>query len=187
MRIHYWHEPHHFQVEFFPGVEGVGRLLLLPSDGSAPSTSAVSISASSSKPQTTANLTFVKKCLRLCRESHSWTCQPQSDLSLIQPLRVIDCKTRELCLVTSESPYAALSYVWGADAYSEQPLEGKLPSSLPRTIQDAIDVALLLDISFLWIDRYCINQRDSDEKHRFINNMDKIYAGAVLHHNCFGR
>ncbi|ORX94759.1 heterokaryon incompatibility protein-domain-containing protein, partial [Clohesyomyces aquaticus] len=47
-------------------------------------------------------------------------------------------------------------------------------------VMDAITVALRLGISYLWVDRYRINQDDPDEKHRLITNMDKIYAGAEV-------
>jgi hypothetical protein len=41
-------------------------------------------------------------------------------------------------------------------------------------------VAINLDIPFLWVDRYCIDQANSEEKHDLIRNMDRIYEGAEI-------
>lgn len=75
----------------------------------------------------------------------------------------------------------ALSYVWGADSAAEQCPEGSLPSPLPRVIEDGLTVALKLGGGFhyIWVDRYCIDQENEEEKHTQISNMDMIYEGAV--------
>ncbi|KAH4354399.1 hypothetical protein HBH99_256890 [Parastagonospora nodorum] len=41
-------------------------------------------------------------------------------------------------------------------------------------------VAIELGIPFLWVDRYCIDQNNWQQKHTIIRNMDKIYSGADL-------
>lgn len=56
----------------------------------------------------------------------------------------------------------------------------QLPQNLPRTIADAMIVAIALNIPYLWIDRYCIDQRNLDERKRIIRHMDQIYCGAYL-------
>jgi hypothetical protein len=41
-------------------------------------------------------------------------------------------------------------------------------------------VAIEIGIPFLWVDRYCINQTNVQQKLTVIENMDKIYSGASL-------
>ncbi|KAJ4379392.1 hypothetical protein N0V86_005437 [Didymella sp. IMI 355093] len=45
---------------------------------------------------------------------------------------------------------------------------------------NAIHVTLQLGINFLWVDRYCIDQNDPDEKHHMISNMDQIYLNSTF-------
>ncbi|KAH6622111.1 heterokaryon incompatibility protein-domain-containing protein [Boeremia exigua] len=91
-------------------------------------------------------------------------------------LKAIDCTTRVIRLLPPHSDYICLSYVWGSSkANSGRPLH-----DLPKTIEDAIYVTLQLGIKFLWVDRYCIDQDNPDEKHHMINNMDQIYLNATF-------
>ncbi|KAJ2987586.1 hypothetical protein NUW58_g4422 [Xylaria curta] len=64
--------------------------------------------------------------------------------------------------------------------YVKQWLDNSLPSDLPRTIEDAISVANELGIPQLWVDQYCINQEDAEEKMKTIQDMNLIYGGAEL-------
>ncbi|KAF2687069.1 HET-domain-containing protein, partial [Lentithecium fluviatile CBS 122367] len=95
-------------------------------------------------------------------------------------LRVIDCTTRELKIVPPGNPYVALSYFWGDLSSNVEALQARLPTQVPKTIEDSMIVTLALGMRYLWIDRYSINQTDPDEKHHLIRNMDKIYRGAEL-------
>jgi hypothetical protein len=56
----------------------------------------------------------------------------------------------------------------------------ELPDDVPKTVQDAMFVAINLDIPFLWVDRYCIDQANPKEKHNVIRNMDRIYQRAEI-------
>lgn len=47
-------------------------------------------------------------------------------------------------------------------------------------MEDAIHVTKALDIRYLWVDRYCIDQTNEEEKHHTICNMDVIYEGAFI-------
>jgi hypothetical protein len=115
-----------------------------------------------------------------CRNNHATSCGEHSD-ERIRGLKVIDCSTKQILVSESYLPYAALSYTWGeSQPVKEQPNEGVLPSTTPKTVLDALLVALRLGIRYLWVDQYCIDQNDSKEKHRLISNMDRIYAGAEL-------
>jgi hypothetical protein len=53
-----------------------------------------------------------------------------------------------------------------------------LPEPLPKTIADGIQVVLALGLKYLWVDKYCINQFDSEELHTQISAMDIIYESA---------
>ncbi|PMD57269.1 HET-domain-containing protein [Hyaloscypha bicolor E] len=50
---------------------------------------------------------------------------------------------------------------------------------VPQVIEDAITVVQKLGRQFLWVDKYCIKQWDSDYKESQIQVMDKIYEGAA--------
>lgn len=122
---------------------------------------------------------FVRTQLETCAKEHS-RCSARSQF-VHQPLRVIDCNSRRLVVITPDHSYICLSYVWGSNDVQEAGVLGdELPSSVPKTIEDAIVVAINLGISFLWVDRYCIDQNDSEEKHDIIRHMDKIYEGAEV-------
>lgn len=49
-----------------------------------------------------------------------------------------------------------------------------------NTIIDAIEVALSLEIRYLWVDRLCIIQDNEEEKKAQIEQMDRIYGNAVV-------
>ena len=55
-----------------------------------------------------------------------------------------------------------------------------LPEETPKTVEDALHVAISLGIPFLWVDRYCIDQDNHHEKHGVIRTMDRIYHAAEL-------
>jgi len=101
------------------------------------------------------NLDMIKALLHTCREEHPLTCRPRPHP--INILRVIDCRRRRIVPAQEGQRYICLSYVWGRNAgvVEEPVINSVLPDALPRTIQSAIDVAIRLEIPFLWIDRYC--------------------------------
>lgn len=118
------------------------------------------------------------------------SCDRQHDCSVrkpriaaMTPSLAIDCVERQLVQLSPSSRYVALSYIWRNPAaeYNTAPSSTCLPSVLPRTIEDAIKVTTQLDFRYLWIDRYCIPQHNSQEKHRLINQMGHIYANAAVH------
>ncbi|KAH8885005.1 HET-domain-containing protein [Thozetella sp. PMI_491] len=59
-------------------------------------------------------------------------------------------------------------------------LPSKLPENVPLTIQDAIQVTRDLGYSCLWVDKYCINQEDEEEKLQQCSRMGDIYSGSDL-------
>ncbi|KAF4774532.1 heterokaryon incompatibility protein [Colletotrichum scovillei] len=85
--------------------------------------------------------------------------------------------------------YACLSYTWGRQntaVTTTQNLHDRLDDlpfdSLPQTYKDAVTVAALLDIPFLWIDGLCIIQGDTDSKDWAEQSslMAEIYGNAIL-------
>jgi hypothetical protein len=75
-----------------------------------------------------------------------------------------------LCKVPDGTPYASLSHCWGVH------VPVKLLASnlsifkhliqifeLPKTVQDAIDVARRSDIEYIWIDSLCIIQGSKED------------------------
>jgi hypothetical protein len=127
-----------------------------------------------------ADYRLAQRCLTECNASHSDTCAPDDSTNLYN-LQVIDCETRVVTSAPTTCAYVALSYVWGppskADAEYVFP---NLPAQLPPTIEDAIRVTKRLGIRYIWIDRYCINQNDPEDKMRQILQMGAIYSSAQL-------
>jgi hypothetical protein len=98
-------------------------------------------------------------------------------------LMVMDCV--EECMVMlprGQSRYVTLSYVWGTSSPACQLELGSSINAtiLERTVRDAIAVTLELGLRYLWVDRYCIPQRDLREKHLQIQHMGEIYANSFL-------
>lgn len=81
-------------------------------------------------------------------------------------------------LAPEDCKFAALSYVWGSSAQPDLPFQEDLPEQLPLTVDDAIECTKAIGLSYLWVDRYCIDQDDATTKHTLINNMDNIYRNA---------
>lgn len=121
----------------------------------------------------------VKNWLGFCKGNHSKYCA-RSETSLVSNLRVIDCETRQI--ITAEDPnmkYLTLSYVWGKS--NNEPITGTgLPTKLPLTIEHAIEVVKSLKYRYLWVDRYCVPQDESPEKHGLIRDMGLIYENSEL-------
>ncbi|KAK3489717.1 heterokaryon incompatibility protein-domain-containing protein [Neurospora crassa] len=130
-------------------------------------------------------------------DTHHSTCasatntKHRSDEQGVGPaVRCIDCHTREIIEIATSDRFFALSYVWG-----EQPAPGseyaietrgtastsgvrQLPNVIPKVIEDAIFFVANLGERYLWVDQYCIDQNDVDDKHAQIGNMAAIYEGA---------
>lgn len=121
----------------------------------------------------------------LCQTHHGESCNLSLDFkrSFID-IKLIDVRNRKVVPDPGRESYAALSYVWGGEKSSLQSPTGMigdlLPAHLPQTVTDAISLAGKLQIRYIWVDRYCINQDDEAEKQRQIGNMDLIFECAFL-------
>ncbi|KAI3325126.1 HET-domain-containing protein [Xylariaceae sp. AK1471] len=127
---------------------------------------------------------FAMKWLAKCKSFHPQTCIPPS---IGFPDRVIDCSTRTVTSGFAGIQYIALSYVWGLKANALKrkfglgttgSLSHRLPDKLPQTIEDAIQLTSMIGYRYIWIDMYCIDQSDMDDKHRQVAHMDVVYACA---------
>lgn len=87
--------------------------------------------------------------------------------------------------------FAALSYVWGKDpqqvtlnkrTFQLLHKRGSLSDgkiTVSKTIRDAMTCCKDLKIPYLWVDALCITQ-DGEDKMEQINNMHRIYEGAIV-------
>lgn len=131
----------------------------------------------------------IRQWLDGCLQRHRSFCAYRDPFQL-PGFQVIDCKARKLVTLDRKEEFAALSYVWG----HPQPEEDRkrhssqtevdrtlLPNPTERVVEDAIACASKLNIPYLWVDRYCIDQEDErGTKQRLIQNMDKIYSAAKV-------
>jgi hypothetical protein len=125
------------------------------------------------------DFSVLKDWLDLCRTMHMRVCNAQGrEPKTVEHFRLIDCHIRQI--VTAQNvDYVTLSYVWGpteqCHEFSEQ-----LPTTLPRTIEDAMTVTQNLGLRYLWIDRYCINQKQKGHAYLQMSQMDMIYQNTVV-------
>jgi hypothetical protein len=73
-----------------------------------------------------------------------------------------------------------LSYVWGEEFAEDAASNNQILTDVPKTVSDAMFVTLKLGMRYLWVDRYCIDQDNPEEKHNAIRNMDSIYRNAFV-------
>jgi hypothetical protein len=146
--------------------------------------------------------TFIRSCYETCIRDHGSACNepirentegdkfPLSDLRPLPRLfRVIDVDSSMVTLAPLDCTFAILSYVWGGTNFltlqtnNREELEVKDSlkyQSIPKTIADAMEVARILRIRYLWVDSLCILQDDEDDKAAQIQQMDNIYSKAIL-------
>ncbi len=146
-----------------------------------------------------ANLELVREWLDICNTHHMGSCNLNNTSRMAFPkhFRLIDV-TRDK--IVSELPgpkprYIALTYVWGENKMGfEMPRTLKaavhtddtgvevidLPTFLPRTVRDALEVTRSLGFTYLWVDSLCIIQDDEEDRQSQINMMDEIYKNASL-------
>jgi hypothetical protein len=130
--------------------------------------------------------------IRDCEENHGGRCNDADHQSAtpVTELRLIDVV--DLCIVTApaQARYFSLSYVWGGVQQMQLTIEncqelsvpGALQqywSTIPATIQDAVQFVIALKERYLWVDSLCIVQNDTVIKHNQILQMGSIYNGAV--------
>lgn len=133
----------------------------------------------------TFSLTKARSWIDTCRARHPSVCN-QMPLD-VPGMHLIDCDYMTVVKAQKSSRWVALSYVWGIRPLVSTPgesitseLGSPLPSELPKTIEDAISVTKQLGYHFLWVDEYCIDQGNENQRNEQIGSMDQIYHGAEL-------
>lgn len=132
------------------------------------------------------NLSAAISWLRNCDEFHN--CVAKDAPSLVRGMKLIDCNSLDIVAAKSSSRWIALSYVWSTppqpddteSAVRDAPGQAKrLPKHVSRTVQDAIIVTRELGHQFLWVDEFCIDQNDEEQKMDQIRRMDRICKTTV--------
>jgi len=122
-----------------------------------------------------ANVTLVKEWLAFCDRHHGADCPKPADsrgrLQTLPGFRLIDCETQRLVDWEPHRDYVALSYVWGAQGWHGA-------SAWPPVVTDAAALTKQLGLRYLWVDRYCIDQDNEQQKHSQIAHMNIIYQSA---------
>lgn len=131
-----------------------------------------------------ADLDSIRAWVSHCKREHTHPdCNPSWSLELDEFL-VMDCEHRQLVVCPPGRPYVTLSYVWGNEPAEildqDHDKQTRIPETLPRLIEDAVQVTLSLGYQYLWVDRYCIPQGDEAVRASLIQNMDKIYAESSV-------
>ncbi|KAI0167262.1 heterokaryon incompatibility protein-domain-containing protein [Pestalotiopsis sp. NC0098] len=146
------------------------------------------------------NLELISQWLQTCRDTHKDTCQGAVFPTACSPagfsrIRLINIQSRTISVHNiAEVEYAALSYVWGENAEARVKLASdlapspgssaatavSLPSETPKVVEDALRICAALSIAYLWVDLYCIDQQDAQQKAAEINAMGYIYNHAHL-------
>ncbi|KAF1833452.1 HET-domain-containing protein [Decorospora gaudefroyi] len=130
------------------------------------------------KIKDSADLECAKQWMMTCRKSHGMKCCRKAPARHSKTaLKVIDCFTKQVREAGPKESYVALSYVWG------NALGGSTSRSLmdaPKTVTDAMFVAVQIGIPRLWVDLYCIDQNDHAAKGDAIASMHLIYGGAKV-------
>jgi hypothetical protein len=86
---------------------------------------------------------ILRSWLTQCSDEHTSTCWPVKG-DRIEGFRLLDCRSRCVIDAPADCHYIALSYLWGSKHEGTSQL---LP--LPQTIEDAVQVTLLLDYKYL--------------------------------------
>ncbi|OIW30198.1 HET-domain-containing protein [Coniochaeta ligniaria NRRL 30616] len=129
--------------------------------------------------------TLLRGWLFDCSLNHGTACSgelQEDPLRGLRGLKVIDCVTRKIVLAPDFCRYVALSYCWGHSPRNVPRLQqgDQLGEGVPQVVEDAIIVAMELELPYLWVDQHCIDQADDAERQHFLRNMDAIYDAAVL-------
>lgn len=135
----------------------------------------------------TADFDLMRRWLRSCKKYHKNYCEKKT-FNRPFPLRYINYSNRRIVEVSEHDKYITLSYVWDqaerngiAEGTTLKALPEYLPTSgVSQIIENTLTVTEKLGRQYLWVDKYCINQEDSLDKHIQIRNMDRIYEGALI-------
>lgn len=117
----------------------------------------------------------MKEWLNVCDQLHASHCSVEDPGSNVENMHLIDCTTGKVNKAGKHEVYVALSYVWGQQGGSKM-----ASGEYPQTIQDAIIATRQLGYSRLWVDQYCIDQKNPHEFQEQLQQMDLIYKQAAV-------
>lgn len=137
-------------------------------------------------------LPTVRKWLSTCLKSHEHCARSAGSILPTRLLRLRNAALGDKFVQLIESheatgTYAILSYCWGASIpfpTTKSLLADRLDrihiDHMPRTIQEAIHVARLLDFEYLWVDSLAIVQDDEADWQREAVRMMSYFQKAAL-------
>jgi hypothetical protein len=136
----------------------------------------------------TINFELLASWISTCKSLHTNCHRSTTHRKSFTGIRAIDCFTEKVVSIELTQEYVALSYVWGAAAPGlASPGSSKKDgiasfqlSTAPLTIRDAVTVVKRLGKRYLWVDKYCVSQHKSTERHEALQNMDLIYENSVV-------
>ncbi|KAJ0135033.1 putative oxidoreductase YhdF [Fusarium oxysporum f. sp. albedinis] len=136
----------------------------------------------------------VRRWLQQCETQHKERCQ-HTKTAQFNKLRadflVINVQAQCLSELPESGRYIALSYVWGGvdqvkttmDNLQDFLIPGALDrvsNTIPKAINDAMELVKQLGEKYLWVDALCIVQDDQSTKQSMIDHMHIIYANAYV-------
>ncbi|KXL45056.1 MAG: hypothetical protein FE78DRAFT_71254 [Acidomyces sp. 'richmondensis'] len=135
-------------------------------------------------------LSMARKWLSRCIKEHEH-CGQGSFSPDSMPTRLLDITEKNIVrLVTTQGrtySYMALSYCWGETNFKgtvqrslQKYARGVKLDSLPKTIQNALQIASALGLDYCWVDALCIIQDDGDDWNKEAAKMALIYESATL-------
>ena len=116
--------------------------------------------------------------IRNCAATDAQSFIAATSNAYIDHMVMFDCRERKVVAYDGKSDYLTLSYVWGDHSRAQvrsNPQGRFAMGSLPRTIEDAILVTLNFGKTYLWIDRYCVDQVNPDRMKSQINDMSHVF------------
>jgi hypothetical protein len=145
------------------------------------------------------NVGMMHSWIRSCKSTHG-ACRRAPGSSPWLPTRLLDVgsddgsreprviETKDLS--TTDTPYAALSHMWG-DVENAAPLQtmkfnydtvkqNVSNRKLPQNFADAVEVCRKLSIQYIWIDSLCIIQDDQGDWAQEAKMMHKVYRNAEV-------
>ncbi|KAH8711912.1 heterokaryon incompatibility protein-domain-containing protein [Phaeosphaeriaceae sp. PMI808] len=124
-------------------------------------------------------LGLIKNTIAKCIHEHDVFCSPKDPDTLLN-LKVLDCIQKVVVSAPAGCHYVALSYVWGPTHGHSNTRGTRDQEQLPQTILDSCFVAQKLGYRYIWVDRYCIDQGNFQDRHDQIMQMAGIYSAAQL-------
>ncbi|KAF2130073.1 HET-domain-containing protein [Dothidotthia symphoricarpi CBS 119687] len=137
----------------------------------------------------------IKSWMRDCEKNHRHCPKRVGSGSNFVPTRLLhiggkrrgdSIRVVNTTLKKVRGPYVTLSHCWGeakiytlrSSTLEEIMFVGVPWHKLPVNFQQAIEVAWLLDVDYIWIDSLCIMQGDRDDWKREGSRMEQVYRNS---------